>query len=196
MSYQIIDNPDFDETLTLDEVKSFCRIDQDYTANDDELILLISAARIRIEAYLNIGLVERSIVVQWPGYPLDLPLSPTGEITAVTGKDGAISEADYTVSSYQAKRIAINAVSGDGMFNYFYNLNGYVEITRSSEYADCNEMYSVTYNTGYETLPKALKNAWLSEVDYMFKMRGMPDLDQISQTSAVLVSSYSRNPIL
>jgi len=193
MSYQIIDDTEFVETLTLDEVKSFCRIDQDYTANDDELTLLISAARVRIEAYLNIGLVQRSIVVQWPGYPLDLPLSPTGEITSVTGKDGAIAEADYTVSSYQAKRIAINAVSG-GAIEWFYH-DGYVEPWAWNA-ADCNGMYSVTYNTGYETLPRALKNAWLSEVDYMFKMRGMPDLDQISQTAAVIVSSYSRNPIL
>jgi len=193
MSYQIIDDTKFVETLTLDEVKSFCRIDQDYTANDDELTLLISAARVRIEAYLNIGLVQRVIVVQWSGYPLDLPLSPTDEITSVTGKDGAIAEADYTVSSYQAKRISINAVSG-GAIEWFYH-NGFVEPWTWN--APCSdEMYSVTYLTGYETLPKALKNAWLSEVDYMFKMRGMPDLDQISQTAAVLVSSYSRNPIL
>ena len=193
MSYQIIDDTDFTETVTLAEVKNFSRIDADYTAFDDELTLLISAARQRIEAYLNIGLVQRSITVQWAGYPLELPLSPTGDITSVTGKGGAIAEADYTVSNYQAKRIAINSVSG-GSIEWFYH-DGYVEPWTWNA-AACNEMYSVTYLTGHDELPKALKNAWLSEVDYLFKMRGMPDLDQISQTAAVLVSSYSRNPIL
>jgi len=195
MAFQLIDDSEFNEPVTLAEVKSYCRIDSDYTSDDNELEIIMAAARARIEAQINIGLANRDVILQWSGYGIELPLSPTGEIIEVTDRDGVMTSDKYTVDSYQAKSIGINdACCGSG-FNYFYNINGTVEITRNSEYIS-NDLYSVKYNTGYSELTKALKMALLAEIDFLFKQRGEPDDSLISPSALLLCSSYSRNPIL
>jgi len=195
MAFQLIDDSEFNEPVTLAEVKSYCRIDSDYTSDDNELEIIMTAARTRIEAQINIGLANRDVILQWSGYGIELPLSPTGEIIEVTDKDGVMTTDKYTTDNYQAKSIGINDVCCGSGFNYFYNINGSVEISRNSEYIS-NDLYSVKYNTGYSELPKALKMALLAEIDFLFKQRGEPDDSLISPSALLLCSSYSRNPIL
>lgn len=193
MSYQLIDNETVTEPVTLAEVKAYSRIDADYTSEDAQLGIMMTAARQRLEQYLNIGLARREVTLQWNGYPIDLPLSPNGDIISVSDKDGALATDKYTSTAYQAKKLWVNDVYG-GDFNYFYNMNGTVEITSAGGH--CHEMYTAVYETGYEELPGALKQALLAEIDYLFKLRGMPVADVISPNSAILANGYSRNLII
>lgn len=195
MTFQLVDNSEFDEPVTLDEVKAYSRIDLDYSADDNDLSMFISAARVRIEAQINVGLANRDVILQWDGSWTELPLSPTGDIISVTGKDGDIDPEDYTVSDYQAKSIGINGICGTSGLNFFYHTSGVVEISGNRNYNN-DVMYSVAYNTGYVELPKALKMAMLAEVDYLFKQKGQPDENLISSAALLLCASYSRNPIL
>lgn len=194
MSYQLIDNETVTEPVTLAEVKAYCRIDADYTSDDEDLELLITASRQRLEQFLNIGLAKRDVTLEWNGYPVDLPLSPNGDIVSVSDKDGVLTTDKYTSTSYQAKKLWVNDVAGHNI-NWFYNINGTVEAWDLVG-AVCRDMYTAVYETGYDDLPAALKQALLAEIDYLFKLRGMPVSDVISPNAAILANGYSRNLIL
>jgi len=197
MQYQLIDEAEVTEPVSLAEVKAYCRIDADYTSEDTDLEITMSAARIRLEQYLNIGFANRDVTLQWTGGLIDLPLSPNGDVVTLTDKDDVAVPTDkYTVSAYQAKKIFINDVAG-GNYNYFYSsIYETVEISGGSHCADITDIYTLVYNTGYEDLPKALKQALLAEIDYLYKLRGMPVSDVVSPNAALLANGYSRNLVL
>lgn len=193
MQFQLIDNEEVTEPITLAEVKAYSQIDADYSSDDAILNILISTARVRLEQYLNIGLAKRAVTLQWGGYPIDLPLSPNYDVVSLKDKDGEdVPTDDYHISEYEAKKIWVNSkING---VEYFYNINGSVSAWLSQP---CNSsIYTLVYNTGYETLPAILKQALLAETDYLIKMRGMPVTDIISRNAASLASGYSRNLIL
>lgn len=197
MEFQLIDNETVTEPVTLAEVKAYSQIDADYSADDDTLTVLITTARIRLEQYLNIGLANRDVTVQWGGGLLNLPLSPNGDIVSVKDKDSADVETDkYTVSAFQNKKIFINNIAGSN-YNYWYStLYNRVEITPFPHCNDITTIYTVVYSTGYETLPLALKQALLAEIDHLVKLRGMPITDAIGKNTMLLAKGYSRNLIL
>lgn len=199
-AFQVVESEDeITEPVTLSEQKAYSQIDEDYAVKDALLTLFIPAARQLLEAQTNLGFVNRDITLQWDGSSIEMPLSPTGTITSVTDKDGAILASDeYSVSKYQAKKISVNSVSAAG-YNYFYSRSGYVEITREEGYSLEDEpFYSCLYNTGYEVLPSDLKTAVMAQADYMLKQLGMPDRDpnQISPVALMLIRSRSRNLVL
>ena len=190
MDVQIVDNEDVTEPITLAEAKAYLQIDADYASNDADINLAMITARKRLEAYLNIGLVQRAITVYWGGYELELPLSPTTSITSVKKGTTDLTTDDYSVLDLPAKRISINGVYGANG-NWFYSLNGYVEFTPTHN--THQEVYICEYVTGYETLPSDLKQAILAEVSYLYKLRGEPITDLISPNASLLANSYSRN---
>lgn len=193
MDVQIVDNESVTEPITLDEAKAYLQIDADYASNDDEINLALITARKRLEAYLNIGLVERAITVYWGGHELELPLSPTVSITSVKKGSDDLTTNDYSVLDLPAKRISVNSVCGMNG-NWFYSLNGYVEFTPIHEVN--NTVYICEYVTGYETLPSDLKQAILAETSYLYLLRGSPVTDLVSPNASLLANSYSRNLIL
>lgn len=72
------------EPVTLAEAKEYCRIDNDYTGEDDLINDLIKAARRAIEKYANISLVKKRIkVFSDTNKTLWLPYSPVIEIESV-----------------------------------------------------------------------------------------------------------------
>lgn len=199
MSYQIIDSPDITEPITLAEQKAYSRIDADYSSEDSDLSGLISAARAVIEGWLNVGLANRDVQVQWNGYPLQLPLSPNVSVATVMSDTVTLLSTDYTVSAWQNKTIAINSVGSTGIEWFYAQDNSYV--THWTWYIDnvtTGTVYTVTYNTGYtsELLPKALKQAIMAQVDWMYKNRGEPNASSVCPQAVLLASSYSRNLVL
>ena len=194
MDIQIVDNETVTEPISIAEAKSYLQIDQDYAADDGDIAIALTSARQRLESYLNIGLAKRSLTVYWNGTAIELPRSPTGDITEVKKNDELLVADDYHILPMPAKRICVNnAYSYPG--EWFYSMDGYVEYTPSFT-GQCNDVYSVKYQTGYETLPTDLKQAILAETHHIFNLRGFPVSDVISPNAALLASNYSRNLIL
>jgi len=197
MSYQIIDSPDITEPITLAEQKAYSRIDADYSSEDSDLSGLISAARAVIEGWLNVGLANRDVQVQWNGYPLQLPLSPNGAVGSVSDGTDTLPTTDYTVSAWQNKTIWINSESAKNVEWFYAQDNSYVTPWYEHVNSTCT-IYTVTYNTGYtsENLPKALKQAIMAQVDWMYKNRGEPNASSVCPQAVLIASSYSRNLVL
>lgn len=195
MQVQIIDEaPITSEPLLLSEAKEYSGIDEDYAADDQEIAGMIVSARKRIEAFLNVGLVARPVIVQFSGiYSLILPLSPTGDINTVKVNGSIAGAGKYRLDMFRDKTIY---VAGDSIdySNFFYNQNGEVEYTATSGLN--SDFWEVNYDTGYVTLPEDLKLALKVETDYLIKLKGMPDNDTISSAAFVLCKHYSKNPIL
>jgi len=195
--YQLIDEAEVTEPVSLAEVKAYCRIDADYTSEDTDLEITMTAARVRLEQYLNIGLANRDVTMQWSGCPVNLPLSPNFTIISLQDKDSQpVSTDDYHITKYQAKRIGINSMSFLDGYNWFYNIDGGVQVWDIDGSVQDESFYTLVYNTGYEDLPKALKQALLAEIDYLYKLRGMPVSDVVSPNAVLLANGYSRNLIL
>lgn len=193
MDVQLVDNETVTEPISLEEAKAYLQIDADYSTTDDDVTLALTAARQRLEQYLNIGLARREVKVYWDGRQIELPLSPNGDIVSVKNGDDTLATTDYTVVNLPAKRVSVNsATCWNG--SWFYSLSGYVEFTPSN--TPNNTVYECTYQTGYETLPTALKQAILAETTYLFNLKGSPVTDVISPNAAMLANGYSRNLIL
>lgn len=77
------------EPVTVAEAKVYCRIDSDYTADDELVSELITAARSAIEMWGNISLIEKRIkVYSDTDKTLWLPRSPVIDIESITDNDG------------------------------------------------------------------------------------------------------------
>lgn len=201
MSYQIKVITDVvTEPVTLAEVKAWCRIDADYVAPDTILSMMMVSARELLEQETNIGFAPRVLELQWNGCPVEMPYSPTGAITSVTDKDGdAVTTDDYTVSTEQAKSIYINSVCGNlGNAEFFYGIDQTVSLWTWNYTDFCDSLYKCVYTTGYEIakLPKPLKQAILTQIDYMYKQQGQPSNSIVSEQALLLCKGYSRNLIL
>lgn len=194
--YQLIDDAQITEPISLSEAKAYMMIDADYASDDADISLLISTARERLEQYLNVGLAEREVTLQWPGNPIELPLSPNGAITSLKDKDNVDVPTDkYTASAYRDKTILVNSQSSSGI-EWFYAIDNSYVTAFSGYVSDVNTIYKLVYVTGYDVLPKALKQAILAEVDYLYKLRGMPVTDLVSPNAKLLAHGYSKNLVL
>lgn len=192
-SYQLIDDLAVVEPITLEEQKAYSRIDADYAEDDTDLNVCISASRQRMESFLNVGLVNRDVSVKWYGQPIVLPLYPTGNILTVNDGVGDLTSDKYTLLGLGAKTIYINDVVLANA-SFMYGFTGGVSIFNGSSVE--GTIYTVNYNTGYETLPNALKLALMAETDYLFKLKGQPILGQLSPNALKLAHPYSNNLIL
>lgn len=195
MSYQLVDTADVTEPISLELQKAYSRIDADYTSEDNELGILITTARVRLEQYLNIGLAKREVELQFDGRPVEMPLSPTGDIVSVKDGDTVLTTDDYTTTNYNAKTIWVNSVIGSNC-EFFYEINrSFIEIWQCASFTPAT-MYSCIYETGYDMLPNTLKQGLLAECDFLLKMRGMPVTELVSPNAAMICKGYSRNLIL
>lgn len=195
---QLIDEEEATEPVSLAEAKAYMMIDADYASDDADILLMITAARERLEQYLNVGLANRDVKLQWPGYPVDLPLSPNGNVVSLVDKDDVSVPGDkYTVTLYRDKKIWINSSSSSGI-EWFYAIDNSYVAPFSGYVNESTDIYTLVYNTGYESdkLPKALKQAILAESDYLYKLRGMPVTDSISPNAKLLAHGYSKNLVL
>lgn len=170
------------EPVTLTEIKNFCRIDADYSAEDDVLLLTAGAAREKLEKELNLSFAAKTIMVQFDGFPLDIPYGPITEITSlVSSTDTADppTEIEYTSYGLDFKSIYVNSVN-------------HCVIIYPVGTEEGNLNYNLTYEAGYDTLPKALKQALLLQIDFDIKNQGMP-MDDISPLALEKARPYSKN---
>lgn len=129
------------EPVDLTEVKNFCKID---VSEDDSLItMLITACRIECEQLTNIGFVKRDIIlVQNNGNGgAYLPLGPNGAVSEVKDYETVITTAKFTGTAF--KQIQ----------------------------EPWSDRLTITYTTGYETLPQNLKLALLECIFYRYDER-------------------------
>lgn len=201
MTYDLIDEEEVTEPVTLAELKSYLQIDADYSSDDGVLNNALTTARKRLESYLNVGLVNRDVVVQWDGCEIKLPLFPNGEVTEVTKNDDTdpLDADKYTVTRGRSKSIFINGLFDNPLnYSFFYPFGGQgVEIWETSETSSgVPDLYSVSYSTGYADLPIDLKQALMAEASYLFNLRGEPITDIISKNAALIAGNHSKNLIL
>lgn len=129
------------EPVALEEVKNFCKID---VSEDDDLIeMLITACRLECEEITNVGFVQREVIVTQDNRNggAYLPLGPVGTITSVKDEDD--NDLDYEISGTTWKRLLTPAV----------------------------DRVVLTYQAGYETLPKDLRTCLLECIFFRYDER-------------------------
>lgn len=183
------------EPITLAEVKSFLRIDSDFSSEDSVLELLITASREILENHLNLSFGLKKLQVQFTGGCFDLPAGPHHDIESLYPvNDETYPEeiTDYTITGLAFKTIHLDSVEDN--LRFFYPIAGGPPELWSYE----NEQgrYNIVFNAGYETLPKALKNALLTQVDYAYKSLGQPNMEPLSPVALQLSATYSKNLVL
>jgi len=165
------------EPVTLAEIKSWCQIDADYAAEDDAILLIAKGARERLEKELNLSFATKTILCQWSGNSMFIPYGPVQLITGVTSSTDLATAIDYNEYGLDFPTISLGADDC-----YIIYPVGYLGA----------RLYNLTYVAGYETLPSALKQALLIQIDYELKGRGMPSVD-LSPDALRKSAIYSRN---
>lgn len=166
-----------EEPVTLAEIKSWSQIDADYAAEDETLLLIAKSARERLEKELNLSFAAKTILCQWSGNSMYIPYGPVQSITGVTSSTDLTTPIDYQEYGLDFPTISLGADDC-----YIIYPVGYLGA----------KLYNLTYVAGYETLPSALKQALLIQIDYEIKGRGMPDID-LSPDALRKAAIYSRN---
>lgn len=185
-----------DEPVTLDEAKSFCRIDADYYENDVIIAAFITSARERLEKFTNLSFAPKQLEVNFNGGVFDIPYGPIKNIVSIfdTATPPVEVEADkYQLSGLDFKRIIIGGLTN---LDFFYNINGTVDIWNLT-HNSCS--YNLTYDagygddTGYTALPKSLKMAILVQVNEDYKNLGNPIAEELSSVAKMMSQPFSRN---
>lgn len=98
---ELTPSPAVDEPITLAEAKTHLRIDN--TDSDDELTVLIKAARMTAEKVLNRALLNRTLVTRFDAFAdrMELPLPPLQSVTSVTYLDADGAEQTLATSVYK-----------------------------------------------------------------------------------------------
>ncbi len=135
------------EPITLDEAKSFVKIDG--TFEDSLIELLIVAAREAVEGYLKKAIIEQTLVLtmDWWPEPLKLPCPPLISVIEVRTLSEEDVETTYASSSYIVRtkteqgEIIIEAVNSRNQ--------------RCKEYGNGGKHYALQEgNYGYEQCPR------------------------------------------
>jgi|GEM_PF-3549143 len=169
-----------EEPVTLDEIKDFCHIDQDYAIDDAKLSAYITSARELLEKELNLSLAPKVLEWQYGGASQEIPYGPVGEIVSLkTSSDVLVDPTVYNISGLAFKSIRINDYSG-------------CYIIYPVGYTGAEKAYNLTYNAGYETLPCILLTAIKMQVDYWVKNLGAAK-NELTPDVKEMTLKYSRN---
>lgn len=154
------------EPVTVDEAKDFCKIELDYTNDNDLIVAFITTARQMCEAFTNTGFIEREVraVLNNGNGNNYLPYGPIGAVTEVKDAGEVITSDAYSVTGEKWKRI---------------------------EYP-CSPLLTVTYTGGYAELPAQLKTGLLNAIYYLYDNRSV-GVDNIGPIAKTLLNPYSRN---
>jgi uncharacterized phiE125 gp8 family phage protein len=158
--------------VTLAEAKNFLRVYDD--VDDTSIQSLLVGVTQQVEQYIGKDTTPRVRLSFWsrPKQLISIPRSPVGTITNVTevsrdGTEQVVLATEYVVEGLDLKSIR---------FSHSYNA------------------LKVTYNSGYDNCPDAIKGAILQELSLQYKNR--QDSAQPSRTSVNGLSIEARHLLL
>lgn len=185
------------EPVDLATIKDFLRIDADYTHDDNLLLLICAASREKLEGHTGLYLAPKVVELQFTGNVQKLPYGPTVEIYYLERVDGndPYADTDYFTRGLNFKTLYAGINEGSVVWWYPIN-NGLPEIFEGGFYGNCVPTYNCYYKTGYAILPKLLKDALLSQIDYSFKNQGITDMDSLSPIAEQLADRFSKNLVI
>lgn len=141
------------EPITLNELKSFARIDSNL--EDTILINIISSTRQMIEDYIGRALITQTITLQmdfWPSIVLELPRPPLISITSIATLDESDTATTYSSSYYF---VQTNSVPGRVVIK-----NGSSPPSNSSRfYGGYRIIYTAGYGSTAAYVPSQIKEA-------------------------------------
>lgn len=141
------------EPITVDELKTFARIDGD---DEDTLLAeIITSVRKNIELYLGRSLIEQTFTLTmnyWPSMVVELPMAPLRSIVQVYTIDENGVETEYDSSSYYA-------ITSTTPGRLVLKSNSSFPVNDTRDYSG----YAIEYKAGYGTLttdvPSSILNA-------------------------------------
>lgn len=153
------------ESVTLDEVKNFCKIDINESEENALIQSLITAARLMCEEYSNILFIKRPVVaVINNGNGGFFLTGPVGEIISITDMEGnTIPVENYKLSGSLWKQL---------IYPRLHNI-------------------VITYYAGHEVLPENLKTALLNAVYFLYDNRSQ-GTDNIGPIAMTLLNPVRR----
>lgn len=158
------------EPVTLQEVRDYLRITT--TSEDDLLLEMVTDARERLEKFTNLSFGEKTLKCRWNALNgwQEIPYQPNAVISACVNDDNVALT--YEVRGLEYK--ALYCVNNTGV--------------------------TITYTTGFTTLPKALKIAIMKEVATSYENRENfyieGTFNELSNDAKRMAQSYSRNTLL
>lgn len=174
------------EPCTLTEVKTALRLD---TSADDTLITaLISAARSQLELFTGISLVEREVntIARLDGCNyFELPYGPIADLNSI--QVSALNPGNQAATTLTSDQYSLY---GDQFVNLVAQGPVYDPIIASGSVTG---IFALTYETGYTTVPNALKQAVIQQTVYLYEHRGdeIEDL-KISPSAWGLAKAFRR----
>ena len=152
-----------DEPVMLTEMKKYLRVSIDETYDDDMITQLIKTARQQLEGYLNLSLINKTVIARLQneaGYMLLPYTTPIIDITGIIDDNGNTLTTDNY--SLKADTISIYPASNARPENNFYTGG------------DCN-ISTVTYTVGYDeenVLPAQFKTLIMQQTSWLYEHRG------------------------
>lgn len=178
--------PTGSEPCTLDEVKKELKLDG-ITADDTLITALISAARSQLEVFTGLSLVGREVntIARLDGCNMfELPYGPIDKDSLQVS---ALNPGNQAATSLNSNQYSLY---GDQFVNLVAKGPVYDPILSGGHVTG---IFALTYDAGYTTVPKALKQAVIQQTVYLYEHRGdeVEDL-QISATAWGLAKSFRR----
>lgn len=181
------------EPVSLATIKNFCRIDADYSGEDETLTMLSKAAREAIEKATFLSLAPKVIRVTTCNNLVQLPYGIHGDIIKVTHSGEDVTPDDYHVEGKDFKTVLIGAND----FGFFYPINGSFPIIEPIGTTYFGGDFTIEFNAGYshDNIPQGLRHLILRLTDYYYANRGQA-VGIIPRDIKGEVASFSRQIIL
>lgn len=201
-AFQIVNvtEPNNDDVVTLEQIKSFSKIDSDYVSDDLDLLTIRDSVIERLEGYLNLFFSAREVLLQFNGGACKLFYGPQpidNAVISVTKNDSStpLDPSSYTISGLNYKTIFIGSEYSGSVNSWFYPIwGGWPQPWTWS--VGGHDFYNVRYNTGFGTegnqLPEVLKHSVLMGIDYFFKEQGSTEFD-IPKSILQMANRFSKN---
>lgn len=96
------------EPVELDEAKMYCKVELDSHEDDNVLLDLITTARAMVEDYTRMSLLTQTwdMILDHPGYSIDLPRPPLVSVTGVYVTDDDGVETLVPATTYRVTTIS------------------------------------------------------------------------------------------
>lgn len=153
------------EPVTLDEIKTFARIDG--TDEDDLLTNFIKASRKRVELFLGQSLITQTIRLTmdtWEVREIELPMSPLISVTSVETLDEDGVATTYSSSYYY---VMTDPIPGKLVIKKDYTLPENTD----RDYGGFRITYTAGYGATASSVPDEIKEAIKIDVTKLYETR-------------------------